>query len=160
MPALFKCNECGFATRVKDELAGKRIKCPKCQAVGSVAAAAAKTKPVSDDESSDNLLSMNLDSFQDAEVPEGEILDESQKPSQPKVKKKKKKKGKALESSTKLAAIAFSLLSLLVIAGLVYSGGPVVMEQYQAYLEKRNSDGEDKPAANGQVPAGQEAPPQ
>lgn len=159
MPALFKCSECGYATKVKDELAGKRIKCPKCQAAGSVTAAAktSAAKPAPEEESSADLMAVNLNSFQDVEVPEGEVLDESQKASQPKVKKKKKK-GKAIPSWVKLAAAGFSLLSLLVMGGLVYATGPVIMEKYQEFLEARNNSGEDKPNKLGQPPAADQPP--
>ncbi len=33
MPIPFSCSECEKQLRVKDELAGKRIKCPECAAV-------------------------------------------------------------------------------------------------------------------------------
>jgi len=160
MPAIFKCNECSFETKVKDELAGKKIKCPKCKAVGTVGEGT-KAVPSPEDESSADLMAVNLNSFQDVEVPEGEVLDESQVPQKPKAKKKKKK-GKSLDSTVKLAAIGFSLLSFLVIGGLVYTIGPTVMEKYQQYIESRNSDGEPPPKGEGGAPvpgAGQPAAP-
>jgi len=101
-------------------------------------------------------MSVNLDSFQDVEVPEGEVLDESQPVK--KTKTRKKKKGTAIDPQVKAAAIAFSLISFLVIAGIVYVAGPPAMEGYQAYLEKKNNPPEEKKAANGQAPA--EAPAQ
>src|SRR5690554_3059279 len=108
MPAPFKCQKCGFKTKVKDQLAGKRIKCPKCQTVGQVAAPApapAEPEPATGDSQHD-LLSVNLDSFEDVEVGEGEVLDESQRVKQPKTKKKKA--GAGLDPQVKVAAIGFS----------------------------------------------------
>jgi len=154
MPASFQCSECGFATKVKDSLAGKKIKCPKCQAAGKVAGAqaASPAKPQKNEDSEADLMSVNLDSFQDVEVPEGETLDESQPVKKPKTKKKKKK-GSAIDPQIKAAAIAFSLISFLVIAGIVYLAGPPAMEEYQAYMEKKNNPPEAKKADNAQAPA-------
>jgi hypothetical protein len=39
MPITFSCPECFKAVKVKDELAGKTIKCPACQATINVPAA-------------------------------------------------------------------------------------------------------------------------
>jgi hypothetical protein len=36
MPIPLECGQCGRAMKVKDELAGKRVKCPGCQAVLTV----------------------------------------------------------------------------------------------------------------------------
>lgn len=164
MPVPFKCSNCGFETKVKDELTGKRIKCPKCQTVGQVgtgtgtaapAGSPGKKKKPSEEESSDGLMSVNLDSFQDAEVPEGEVLDESQPA--PKPKAKKKKKGASLDPQVKVAAIGFSLLSILVLAGIIYLGGPIVMEKYKSYITPADAEAGGKPAADGaaQAPAAQ-----
>ncbi|WP_437225794.1 hypothetical protein SH661x_004240 [Planctomicrobium sp. SH661] len=160
MPVPFKCSSCGYEAKVKDELAGKRIKCPKCQTAGVVAGGGAapaprKEKKPKADESAEGLLAVNLESYQDVEVPEGEILDESQKPKKPKTKKKKK--GATLDPRVKVAAIGFSLLSILVIAGLGYLGGPVILEEYQAFMEKPDDAGGAKPAGEGAAP-GQPAP--
>ena len=48
MPITFNC-PCGKALRVADENAGKRVKCPACQAVGSVPAAAPQFEVVEDE---------------------------------------------------------------------------------------------------------------
>jgi len=153
MPVPFKCGECQFTTKVKDELAGKRIKCPKCQTVGVVAAGdgsepLGKPKKAKKEDSVEGLMNLNLESFKDVEVPEGEVLDESQLPK--KVKTKKKKKGAGLDSTVKLAAVAFSLISILVIAGLVMTVGPTAMEKYQDFMtpaaEKAPADGAANPA--------------
>lgn len=144
MPAPFQCSQCGFQTNVKDELAGKKIRCPKCKAPGAVgggAAAgkkggAAKGAPADDPEQ--NLLSLNLGAYQDVEVPEGEVLDERDKPEVKKTKKKKKKN--TLDPQIKIAAIGFSLLSVLVLAGLVYFGGPELKEQWDHYSASSEDD--------------------
>lgn len=49
MPITFNC-PCGKALRIADENAGKRVKCPACQAVGTAPAAAPKFELVEDDE--------------------------------------------------------------------------------------------------------------
>ena len=38
MPLEIKCSGCGAAFRVKDELAGKKMKCPKCSKVVTIEA--------------------------------------------------------------------------------------------------------------------------
>lgn len=48
MPITFNC-PCGKALRVADENAGKRIKCPACQAVGTAPSAAPKFELVEDE---------------------------------------------------------------------------------------------------------------
>ncbi|WP_437185769.1 hypothetical protein SH668x_002887 [Planctomicrobium sp. SH668] len=138
MPASFHCNECGFQTQVKDEFAGRKIKCPKCKAVGAVAGAAeAKPKPVKAakpaEDSRVDLLSVNLDSFQDVEVPEGEVLDENAVEKKPKAKKKKKST-KGVDPQVKTLAFVFSLLSIGVIAGIVVLGGPTIVEEFNAFM--------------------------
>lgn len=45
MPILFECEHCGRATRVADDLAGRRVRCPGCREVVTV--------PVHDDEIED-----------------------------------------------------------------------------------------------------------
>ncbi|MBI5757589.1 MAG: hypothetical protein HZA46_03615 [Planctomycetales bacterium] len=45
MPITFKCSGCGKAYKVADEKAGKKMKCPGCQAVVTVPSGPAKKKP-------------------------------------------------------------------------------------------------------------------
>jgi hypothetical protein len=45
MPITFKCSGCGKAYKVGDEKAGKKLKCPGCQAVVTVPSGPAKKKP-------------------------------------------------------------------------------------------------------------------
>jgi hypothetical protein len=44
MPILLTCSQCQKTLKVRDELAGKRVKCPQCQAVLHVPASAAPEK--------------------------------------------------------------------------------------------------------------------
>lgn len=48
MPISFNCPECGRAIRVKDELAGKRAKCPGCAVALTIPSATASPNPVPD----------------------------------------------------------------------------------------------------------------
>lgn len=145
MPVPFHCSQCGFQTKVKDELAGKKIKCPKCKAPGAIGGGAAagpqggRAKKARQDDPEQNLLNLNLDAYQDVEVPEGEILDEREKPEAKKAKKSKKKS--SLDPQVKVAAIGFSLLSVLVLAGLVYFGGQELKEEWDNY-SARSDDSE------------------
>jgi hypothetical protein len=45
MPISFKCGSCGQALKVKDELANRRVKCPKCAQPAQVPAAAPQDDP-------------------------------------------------------------------------------------------------------------------
>jgi hypothetical protein len=42
----FPCPQCGVSLKVKEELAGKKIKCPKCAAVAPIPATATVAPPV------------------------------------------------------------------------------------------------------------------
>jgi len=130
MPIPFACSGCGFQTQVKDALAGRKIKCPKCGAAGVIAAKG--VTPAEQKESNDDLLNVNLDTFQDVQSEDGEELPENIRP-QAGVKKKKKKKSKKvqgapLSGAVTGAAVGFSLLSAGVIALLVMFVLPPAME--------------------------------
>ncbi len=137
MPVPFLCSSCGFQTKVKDELAGKKIKCPKC------GVAAVIMVPTKDEGSSSDLMQVNLDQFQDVASEEDEELNPSA------VKKKApKKKAKAanepLSPAVTGAAIGFSLLSVGVIALLVMFVLPEVMANL---TPKETPPGGNPPAA-------------
>jgi len=147
MPATFACSGCGFQTKVKDQLSGKKIKCPKCGVPGVVATPAAEQE----DPASDAFMKVNLGKFQDVVTEEGEELPPEMAGSKPvkskKKKKKKKSKGKnkyePVSSGVKGAAVLFSLLSVGVIAMLVMFALPEVL----AYLEPRPASDSPPPAA-------------
>ena len=91
MPISLTCPSCERGLKVKDELAGRKIKCPKCSEVIAVPAneaiAAGKPKPKvrpSEDDDDDRPRSKKV------ERDEG---DEEEEEDRPRKKKKKKKKG-------------------------------------------------------------------
>lgn len=121
MPIPFQCSGCEFKTKVKDELAGKKIKCPKCGTAGVIKAATQGTQ---------DLMKLNLDSFEDVAPEEGRNADGT-RVIDPKAKKRKKKKkltGNELDSTSKGLALVCSLISAGVIAFLAMNVAPVVME--------------------------------
>ncbi|SFI82436.1 hypothetical protein [Planctomicrobium piriforme] len=141
MSVAFACRGCGFQTKVKDELAGKKIKCPKCGATSFVSSsAAAAPRPKSEDESSDSIMKVDLDAFQDVAPEEGEDLNAPVDAKPKKKKKKVKAKYPPLSGAVKGAAIGFSLLSVGVIALLVMFVLPAVMADME-------STASDKPPA-------------
>jgi hypothetical protein len=149
MPVTFACGGCGFKTKVKDELAGKKIKCPKCGVPGVIPAVMTKQEQ----SSSDDLLSVNLDKFQDVEPEEGEELNPALNPKAPAKKKKKKTKSKyaPVSSAVKGAAMGFSLLSVGVLALLVVFVLPDVIEGLNATgdAKPQNAPAPADPAAGG-----------
>jgi hypothetical protein len=110
---------------VKDELLGKKIKCPKCKQPALVGG-----KDESAGDAEEGLMGLNLDSYRDAEG-EGEPLEPSPQAKAPK-KKRKKSKNAPLPGNVKLAAFGFSILSLAVLAGLVTFVAPAIMENIEA----------------------------
>ncbi len=144
MPATFACSGCGFKTKVKDQLAGKKIKCPKCGVPGAVSAGAAAAQ---EEAAPDAFLNVNLGSFQDVITEEGEELPPEMAPKGPAkpVKKKKAPKGKSkyapVSGGAKGAALLFSLISVAVIAMLVMFVLPDVISQLQP------KESTEKPAA-------------
>lgn len=138
MPVPFACKGCGFKTNVKDTMAGKKIKCPKCGAPGAIPALNAG------DDGDDDIMKLDLGSFQDVEPAEGENIDGSS--AAPKAPKKKKKKSAAapLSSGVKGAAVLFSLLSVAVIALLVMTALPEILAKMEP---KEQGTPAAKPAA-------------
>jgi len=143
MPVSFACSGCGFQTKVKDQLAGKKIKCPKCGAPGAVAALAGPAEAAE----SDAFMKVNLDHFQDVVPEEGEELPPELAPKKPAAKKKKKSKSKnaPLSSGVTGAAMVFSLLSVTVIAMLVM----FVLPEVLPYLQPKPAETKPAPAPAG-----------
>jgi len=68
MPVPFRCS-CGFQANVKDELQGKKIKCPQCKTPGVVGGGkGASGKSKKEKEDPDALLNLNLDAFSNEEI--------------------------------------------------------------------------------------------
>lgn len=153
MSVPFECSGCGFKSKVKDELQGKKIKCPKCQQpaiVGAGGSSKAAPKKKSASESEDGLLAINLESFEDVELEEGEVLEEKVEKAP---KKKKKKKGAPqtpLPGSVVAATVLFCAISVGVMAGLGIFVVPQILEAAARSAEASKT----APAA----PAGAQAP--
>ncbi len=101
MSISFHCGECDCSIRVKDEAAGKSVRCPKCQAK-------LKVPPPDDDILEDDVLE---------ELP----VPVRRRPPEPPPKKKvvKKKRKERGEGSALWAQIGAGLFGLMVILGLV-----------------------------------------
>lgn len=133
MPIAFACGECGFKIQVKDKLAGKKIKCPKCQASGVVPGdkSNAEERPSSDPMST--IAGLNLDAFKDV-VPDEEEEEQAEEESKPKPKLKRPRRSdrqrEQVSLTVKLATAIFVILSLLIIAALVFVG-PMIAGQFQ-----------------------------
>jgi hypothetical protein len=141
MPAPFQCSHCGYSANVKDELRGKKIKCPKCKQPAMVGGDEEPQKV-----SGDGLMGVNLDSYRDAEGEE-ELLEAAPKAKSPK-KKRKKGKNAPLPGNVKAAAFGFSLLSIVVLAGLAKFVAPAIVENI------KENTAESAPAeAPGSAPA-------
>lgn len=121
MPAVFACRECGYKSKVKDELIGKKIKCPKCQAVGAVGGGKKpKREPQESDDPLSDLTSVNLRRFDDVE-PDEDDEDFWETEEEEEVKPKKPRKPgdlPPLSSGVKAATAAFVVVSLMIIGGL------------------------------------------
>lgn len=132
MPVPFQCGECGFKSQVKDELQGKKIKCPKCQAVGTAgelpktkAKAKAKAGGGSDDPF-DNLMNMDLDALEEEDlgaVGERGYRDPDEKPKKKKDKKAQDKPAQGVSSG----AMAGVVICLIAAVGIVGFGAYVVL---------------------------------
>lgn len=119
MPIPFKCANCSFQTKVKDELAGKKIKCPKCQTAGVIAAAEEEEigLPLA------GLENLNLDKFKDVVPDEDEEEEEEDEPLPVAKKKKnqelpkpsKRKEAPPISPAAKLATILFVLMAFAII---------------------------------------------
>lgn len=66
----FRCENCDKKLKVKDELAGKRIKCPDCGSPTGVPAAKspAKQAPKPDLNSSESIINLNLKKFKHRDI--------------------------------------------------------------------------------------------
>lgn len=81
MPITFKCSGCGKAYKVGDEKAGKKLKCPGCQAVVTVPSAPAKKKPakgVASPAASDDEFDFDSMASMEASADVGQESDESE----------------------------------------------------------------------------------
>jgi DNA-directed RNA polymerase subunit RPC12/RpoP len=76
MPIEFACSKCKKKLKVKDELAGKKIKCPGCSSPVAVPATAAETVPA-DVTAEDSIAKLNLKKFRvkPVDLEEDEDLD-------------------------------------------------------------------------------------
>jgi hypothetical protein len=129
MPITFKCSGCGKAYKVGDEKAGKKLKCPGCQAVVTVPSGPAKKKPAkggaapasSDDEFDfDSMASMEASADVGRESDESD--DELPPPSDPgssSSSRGTKRKGKKSRDWS-------SVLPVLLIGGVIVLGLSVV----------------------------------
>lgn len=145
MPVPFQCGECGFKSQVKDELQGKKIKCPKCQAVGTAgelpktkAKAKAKAGGGSDDPF-DNLMNMDLDALEEEDlgaVGERGYRDPDEKPKKKKDKKAQDKPAQGVSSG----AMAGVVICLIAAAGIVAAGVYFVLPKI---LEGQNANSTD-----------------
>jgi hypothetical protein len=143
MPVRFTCAECQFQANVKDELSGKKIKCPKCQAAGivgvgaaaAVAAVAKKAKKSVPDDDANPFAALGDPSKFGTEIdPEDEDYEELMAEIAPKKKKKsagpKKPKEPAEEgmnSSVLVLVALFALGGLGAIGAGVYYTMPNLM---------------------------------
>jgi hypothetical protein len=124
MPATFSCGECGYQAKVKDELSGKKIKCPKCQTVGLVGGgrptASAKRPEDPSSEGMSTIAGLNLDAYKDLVPEEGDpdFADPKEEVKPKRIKKIAAPKTGGVSPAVKLATTIFVLLSLLTIAGL------------------------------------------
>lgn len=130
MPVPFQCAECGFKSQVKDELQGKKIKCPKCQAVG-LAGAAPKAKArakagAGSDDPFDNLMNMNLDSLEEEDL--GSVGDKAYRDPEDRPKKKKDKKEASKGApGINSGALTGVIISMIAALGIVGYGAYVVL---------------------------------
>lgn len=62
----FRCEKCQKKFKVKDELAGKKIKCPGCKEPTTVPAG--KQKPVEELNTSDSIITLNLKKFKNKAI--------------------------------------------------------------------------------------------
>lgn len=139
MPVPFVCASCGYKTRVKEELQGKRIKCPKCQTPGVIGASAEAEEERPD--SVAELASLKLDKYSDVEPTEEELAEEESRKKAPKKKKSRKKKSNepALPGGVVAAAAFFSLVSVGVLALM---GMTVIPEMLQEASEGASAPAE------------------
>jgi hypothetical protein len=72
-----RCEKCDKKVKVKDALAGKKIKCPGCGAVIAIPAAAAEKQELNPDlNSTESIINLNLKKFKHKEIdPEDEDFD-------------------------------------------------------------------------------------
>jgi hypothetical protein len=63
-----RCGKCKKKVKVKDELAGKKIKCPGCGAAIAIPAAEEAEENPDDGNSSESILNLNLDKFKHKEI--------------------------------------------------------------------------------------------
>lgn len=153
MPIATSCEDCGRDYTVKDELAGKKIKCKDCGAIlvvpaarksGSAPAAPKKRPPPKKAESDDDFLdALDSGKFEDESDEDEELDDLPRRPSsrKPAVKAKKKKSSSG-NSAGLWAKIGGGIFTALIVLGFVMRliraagglgiGGGVSWQEFQA----------------------------
>lgn len=158
MPISFECSDCGTALKVKDQLSGRKIKCPHCEAVNRVPAeneesdededddfASRKRSPATSSRSKPSRRSQPRRSRADDD-------DESEELPQPSRRKKKKTSRKSGSGSGgKLPTWAIfagsGLAGVLIIAVIVF----VVMKPRAPGANAQAAGGDAKPAEQPKV---------
>lgn len=141
MAITFTCSECDSDVKVKDEFAGRKIKCPRCKAVVSV--------PADEDEDMEEevaVTSAKKPARKSAPPPDDEDEELEEKPTKKKVKKKKKQGGNGLLYAIAGGGVAAIGILLVVVFLFVLPGRNAPKEQAQTKKveEKKEPPKEDK----------------
>lgn len=144
MPVRFTCGKCSFQANVKDELGGKKIKCPKCGeagVVGAVAPAAATVKKakksVPDDEENPFAGLGDPSKFGTEIDEEDEDYEELMEAIRPAKKKKgdgKKKPEKPVEE--KMNAGVMAIVAIFALGGLGAMGAGAYYTMGDLFITK------------------------
>lgn len=120
MPVQIACGECGARLKVKEDMAGKRVRCPKCGDAVRV------PKPESDDTFLDELVAAERSA---------ESLDDPYEPALPQLKRAKSAPRRKSKSEAGARVLIVAIVVALGVAGLV-GGGVVVTNVVQVVLAK------------------------